>query len=752
MAEEDAVAQRAEHRWRALVQHSTELIAVVGADGSVEYATPAVRRLLGWPAGDPAPRALDFVHPDDLARVEADLVELLEGNGGDDPTAARVLAADGTYHDLEILGTNLLHDELVRGVVLNARDVTERRRAESELRLRARQQQVVAVLGHRALMGIDVGVLMSDAAALVADTLDVHLCSVFELDPAEEELCLRAGVGWEDGAVGRFRMQVSADSPSGFAVLSGEAVLLEDLPRDLRFAGSTLLLEHGVRSGVTVSLQGVHRPFGVIGVYSREERQFGPDDVHFLQAVANVLATAIERRQAEEDIRLQSLHDALTKLPNRTLFLDRLEQALARVERSPHGRVVAVLFLDLDRFKVVNDGLGHVAGDELLMEVAARLRSILRPTDTVARFGGDEFVLLLDDIESDDHAVDVAARIGEVFTVPFELSGREVKVTASIGIALTTGRPGERAETLVRDADAAMYRAKEKGKARFEIFDDAIRMRAVRRLETEQALRRAVERGELELLYQPGVWLDSGRVAAVEALARWCHPERGPVPPAEFIPIAEETGLILPLGDWVLEQAAVLAARLQWVSEPGWVMTVAVNLSARQLGDPKLVDRVGSLLAAHGLPPRALSLEITESVLMDDAESARRTLGELKSLGVYLAVDDFGTGYSSLAYLKRFPVDALKVDKSFVDGLGREGEDGAIVRAIVTLAQTLGLDTVAEGVETAEQVERLVELGCVFAQGYHFARPMPAEQLDRWLAGAVSPRPARQARASAGDG
>ncbi|MDQ3757952.1 MAG: bifunctional diguanylate cyclase/phosphodiesterase, partial [Actinomycetota bacterium] len=397
------------------------------------------------------------------------------------------------------------------------------------------------------------------------------------------------------------------------------------------------------------------------------------------------------------------------------------------------ARTLAVLFVDLDRFKVVNDGLGHAAGDELLVEVGRRLRDTIRPSDTVARFGGDEFVVLLDEVASEEHALDVAARIGDLFSVPFLLSGREVSVSASVGVAVSTGRPGEDAETLVRDADAAMYRAKERGKARVEIFDDAIRMRAVRRLETEQALRRAVERGELELAYQPGVRIENGQVAAVEALARWRHPERGVISPMEFIPIAEETGLILRLGNWVLEQAVALSSRLQWASEPGHVMTVAVNLSARQLGDPGLVDRIRSLLRDHSLPPRGLSLEITESVLMEDAESARRMLSDLKDLGVYIAVDDFGTGYSSLAYLKRFPVDALKVDKSFVDGLGRESEDSAIVRAIVMLAQTLGLDTVAEGVETQQQLDELVPLGCVFAQGYHFARPMPAGELERLL-------------------
>jgi diguanylate cyclase (GGDEF)-like protein/PAS domain S-box-containing protein len=729
-----------ERWWQSLVEHSAELIAVLGPDGSPAYATPAVRRLIGWEPGTTAPDLVALVHPDDRERVERSFARLRSDGQGNPLTSGllrrpehmRVLAVDGEWHDLELMGTRLFDDEgALTGIVVNGRDVTERMRAEAELRRRARQQEIVAVLGHRALMGLEVGVLMNDAVAMVADTLDVDLCSIFELDDEGRLLFLRAGVGWEDGIIGHASVSVYGNTQTGQALISGQAVIVEDLPNDPRFPGSTLVRSQGAVSGVTVAVQGVNRPFGALGAHSRRRRRFGSDDVHFLEAVANVLATAIERRQAEEDIRLQSVHDALTKLPNRTLFLDRLEQALARADRS--HRTAAVLFLDLDRFKVVNDGLGHVVGDELLVEVAARLRTIVRPSDTVARFGGDEFVVLCDDADSEDDAVEVAGRILEALGQPFLLSGREVMVSASVGIAVANGNESGGAEALVRDADAAMYRAKERGKARFEIFDDAIRMRAVRRLETEQALRRALERGELEVMYQPGVWIATRHIAAVEALVRWRHPERGLVSPAEFIPVAEETGLIVPLGDFVLEQAAALSARLQWAAAPGMTMTMAVNLSARQLSDPALVDRIRTLLFAHGLPPRSLSLEITESVLMEDAETATRMLQDLKDLGVYLAVDDFGTGYSSLAYLKRFPVDALKVDKSFVDGLGREAEDSAIVRTIVALAQTLGLETVAEGVETPEQLDELAALGCTFAQGYYFAMPMQAAELEAAL-------------------
>ncbi len=437
-----------------------------------------------------------------------------------------------------------------------------------------------------------------------------------------------------------------------------------------------------------------------------------------------------DRKLLEEQLRHQAFHDVLTGLPNRALFLDRLEHALVRGTRQ--GRSVAVLFVDLDRFKPVNDSLGHEVGDEVLRTVGRRLRECLRPEDTVARLGGDEFAVLIEDVEDTSDATLVAERVGEAMRPEFEVGDREVVLSASIGIAVSRAGqrdPGE----LLRAADIAMYKAKRTGKSRYEVFDPSMGARALKLLELEADLRRALERGELRLHYQPKVELATGNVVGVEALVRWEHPERGTVPLDEFIPLAEETGLILPIGRWILEQACRQAREWQGQCRVGEPLEVSVNVSARQFGHPGLVGEVARVLEETGLEPKGLLLEITESVVMGDAESNAATLRELKELGVRLAIDDFGTGYSSLSYLHRFPVDALKIDRSFVDGLGRESEDMAIVRAVIALAHSLRLEVIAEGVETQEQAKRLQALGCQIAQGYFFSQPLPPDGVEERL-------------------
>jgi diguanylate cyclase (GGDEF)-like protein len=440
---------------------------------------------------------------------------------------------------------------------------------------------------------------------------------------------------------------------------------------------------------------------------------------------------AVERKRVETELAHQALHDPLTGLPNRALFLDRLGLALLRSERRPLS--VAVLFLDLDRFKVINDGLGHEAGDQLLRAAADRITGVLRPEDTVARFGGDEFTILCEDLGGERDITLIAERIGAALAPAFELTHGEIFVTASIGIALAT-ESHQSPDELVRDADAAMYRAKERGKARYELFDEAMHTRAVRRLDTENALHRAVERGEFRLHYQPEVDVESGQIVGVEALIRWEHPERGLVNPLEFIAVAEDTGLIVPIGNWVLEESCRQARAWRSAHPDLPPLLACVNLSARQLGRPDLVDSIARILEETGTNPGDLCLEITESVLMEDVESTLGALSALKTLGVKLSVDDFGTGYSSLSYLKRFPVSLLKVDKSFIDGLGRDTEDTAIVEAVIGLAHALGLTAVAEGVETKEQLAHLNILGCDLYQGYYFSRPRPAEELASLLA------------------
>jgi diguanylate cyclase (GGDEF)-like protein len=417
----------------------------------------------------------------------------------------------------------------------------------------------------------------------------------------------------------------------------------------------------------------------------------------------------------------------LTGLPNRALFLDRLGLALSRFERRPG--LAAVFFLDLDYFKVVNDSLGHSSGDQVLVAVADRLQHSLRDGDTAARLGGDEFAVLCDDLVDEGEALQIAERLGEAIAArPVALAGRDLVVTASIGVAFAT-HSGQRPESLLRDADAAMYRAKERGRARYELFDAAMRARAVARLETEAALRDALDHEQLSLAYQPEVLLADGSLVGAEALLRWqpAAPVAGMqdgVTPSEFIAVAEETGLIVPIGGWALREACRHLAHWREIAADRAPMTVSVNLSGRQLARPELPDTVEEALSTYGLPPHALCMEITESVLMEDIDVAVSALKSLKAIGVAVAVDDFGTGYSSLAHLRQFPVDILKIDHSFVAGLGRNPEDAAIVRAVLALARTLDLAVVAEGVERAEQLYELQALGCERAQGHLFSEPL----------------------------
>ena len=441
--------------------------------------------------------------------------------------------------------------------------------------------------------------------------------------------------------------------------------------------------------------------------------------------VAKLERARDELRESKEHFRHAAFHDALTGLPNRALFTDHLRLAVERVKRDATYSF-AVLFLDLDRFKNVNDSLGHMYGDRLLAEVARRLRACTREVDTVARFGGDEFAVLLDATGGPETAVRVAEKIQAKLRTPLDLDGLEAFTSASIGVALScTGYSTP--EDVLRDADTAMYRAKDGGKARHEVFDRAMHTRAVTTLRLENDLRRAVERGELRLHYQPIMSLRSGEPAGCEALVRWEHPERGMVSPAEFIPLAEETGLIIPLGQWVMEEACRQLSEWQDASPSNRTLMVSVNLSGKQLSQPDLVGRVQGVLRATGLDPRSLKLEITESVVMENAEAAAAVLTRLRALGVGLSIDDFGTGYSSLSYLHRFPVDTLKVDRSFVGGTASGDENLEIVRTVVTLAQNLGMEVVAEGIETAEQLALLRALRCDYGQGYFFSKPLHAE-------------------------
>ena len=457
------------------------------------------------------------------------------------------------------------------------------------------------------------------------------------------------------------------------------------------------------------------------------------DDEGGVREVTLIIEDVTERKVLEDKLTYQAFHDSLTGLPNRALLLDRLEHALERIERRGDSKV-AVLFTDLDNFKYVNDSLGHKAGDGLLVEASRRISSCLRPEDTVARLGGDEFVVLLEGVSDVAEATVVAERIARELEAPFDLNGQEVFVTTSTGIVL--GGPGE-AEDLLRDADVAMYRSKEAGKDRHEVYKTGMRARSTKRLGLEGDLRKAVERGGKEFVvrYQPEIEVQTGKTVGFEALVRWNHPERGLVLPGEFIPLAEDTGLIVPIGLRVLEEACRQAQAFR-NGNPGTAHPIMyVNLSARQFKEPELVEEVSRIIGATGMDPGSLALEITESDAMSDAAAAVVALSKLKALGVGLAIDDFGTGYSSMSYLKRFPVDYLKIDRSFVSGLGEgSGDDEVIAEGMVSLAHALGLRVIAEGVETKAQLARLGEMGCEVAQGYYFARPLEGDAAAAWLA------------------
>jgi diguanylate cyclase (GGDEF)-like protein/PAS domain S-box-containing protein len=442
-------------------------------------------------------------------------------------------------------------------------------------------------------------------------------------------------------------------------------------------------------------------------------------------AMLTAVQDVTERNGLERELRHRAFHDALTDLANRSLFANRTEHALARGARN--NSPIGVVVIDLDGFKTVNDSLGHSVGDELLFAVGNRLRSAVRPGDTVARLGGDEFAILLEDEPTIEHLGDQAERILRALAEPFELAGKSLIVTASAGVTLN--RPGDGPEELIRNADMAMYLAKRDGKSCVRRFEPALHHAALDRLELEADLRRALQRDELVVHYQPTVQLTTGAISGFEALVRWQHPRRGLLGPLEFIPLAEETGLIIEIGRWVLDQAARQARRWQQTHATD-ALTMSVNLSARQLRDPHLLDDVANTLRESGLAPHCLILEITETVLMDNTDAAIDGLHQLKALGIRLAIDDFGTGYSSLNYLRSLPVDIVKIDKVFIDGVAVDKEARGLIKAILSMADTLDLQTVAEGVESRDQANRLQQLGSALVQGFYYARPLTPEAAE----------------------
>jgi diguanylate cyclase (GGDEF)-like protein len=633
------------------------------------------------------------------------------------PTASIIVVSFIVYQLTRELGRS----DRERILSESERAEAEARRAASE-RERAHREAAMARLAGLALRATDRTLLLDETVRVLTETLRVEHCAIRELQPDGTHMDAVAAVGFEVGA------EVPTDEQrfAGHVLAGDEPIIVWEWASERRFSVPSLC-GHGIRATAAAAIRGRSGAFGVIGVHSSTVGAFPGEEGQGLQSIADLLASALDRERSEAVMRHQSLHDALTGLPNRALLFDRVEHAFGRAERFGFG--VAVLLLDVDGFKTVNDSLGHQAGDELLIEVGSRLTEVVRTSDTVARLGGDEFVVLAE-VESDEEAFEIADRIAQVWEKPFAVASGEVFCSASVGIAV--GRDAQAPAKMLREADAAMYRAKAGGRGRSEMFDEAMRRDAFERLRTESDLRRALERDEFRVLYQPIFDTATLRPIAVEALVRWQHPTRGVVGPVEFIPLAEETGLIAPLGRWVLEHA--LAEVAGWAERfPDLPMRVAVNVSAQQLARPEFLHEVRAALDASNLPPDRLGLEITESILIKESGSPRSTLEALRRIGVKVLIDDFGTGYSSLARLKRFPLDVIKIDRSFVAGVGAEDEDTAIVAAIVEIARSLGLQVVAEGVEGEVQLERLRELGCHAVQGYLFSGPLQGDAFAAFL-------------------
>lgn len=681
--------RHSEERFRSLVQHSTDIIAVISADARLLYASPSTEALLGYPDGSLIELdAFELIHPDDQEIAFVTLAGALEDADSHPKLELRVKHADGSWRNVEYVASNRLDDPSVMGVVLNGRDVTERRRAadierEQNARFRALVQHgsdIIVVLDHEG------------SVQYVSESV-VHIMG-YQPDEVIE------GAG------------LTMVHPDDVGPLSAHYAAVLATPG-----------YHGPYQLRSKHADGSWRWLEVVHTNLLDDPA--------VQGVVLNFRDVTERKEVEDQLAHQALHDSLTGLPNRVLLADRLDHALTRAERD-HSHV-GVMFMDLDRFKLVNDTRGHVAGDALLQAVAQRLLMVTRISDTVARFGGDEFVVVDENIEDMDELIELGTRLCETMSAPYEVDGAELRATISVGVAI--GHPGCSAEVLLRDADAAMYNAKERGGGVVVAFDDSIRERAQTRFETERALHGAVDREEFGLVYQPVVDLESGRICSMEALVRWDHPEQGTILPGNFIDLAEETGLIVPMGRFVLDRATEQLAEWRAIDPE---LEVSINVSAVQLTDAAFVDRVREAICASSIEPDALNLEITESLLIEDTSAYVNRLEALKEIGVQLTVDDFGTRYSSLSYLNRLPFDGLKIDRSFVHQLGTQRRGTAIASAIVAMAEALGISVVAEGVETEEERRQLLALGCTYAQGFLFAKPARADTATGWVeAGAI---------------
>ncbi|MDP3710920.1 MAG: EAL domain-containing protein [Mycobacteriales bacterium] len=703
---------------RSLLLHMGDLLVVLDRDGVMRYVSPSVQRLLGHDDLEITGRsAWDFVHDDDQAAGDRALSSAVGRPGPGEPLVLRLRSASGAWVAFEVLPNNLLDDPEVAGVVVVARDVTERQRGERVLQGQADLLELIAA-------GADVPIVLAALAAWVEQTLDGIRCSILLLEQGRRHGVLRDSASPSMTAAYRAAidgMSVEVPfSPCAVAVRREEPVLVPDLLADEQWAPMhALARELGVRScwSYPVVSPATGATLGTFALYADEVGLPDAPTTALMRRASHLVGITVDRHELVTRLGHQARHEALTGLPNRLMLIETLAGLLAS------GEAPVVVFLDLDRLKVINDSLGHETGDELLVDMARRLRGAVAPRDLVARFGGDEFVVVLPQDGTRTDVAELMASIREVVSDPIVLEGRVITPGASAGVVVAS--PGQSATEVLRDADIAMYRAKHRGGGGYALFGEDMRQRAWDRLDLETQIRHGLAVQQFRVHYQPIVDMRRGdRVLGFEALVRWQHPERGLLAPAAFISLAEETGLIVPLGEWVL-RAAVATAR-GWSDKVDTTgLTMSVNLAGQQLHAVGMTAIVQELKDA--IIPWTLGLEFTESTLMDDTPLVAALIAELASTGARLSIDDFGTGFSSLSYLTRLPVRRLKIDRSFVADLPHKPEAATVVGAIIGLAAKLGLTVVAEGVETPEQRATLLEMGCRFAQGYLFGRPVPED-------------------------
>jgi diguanylate cyclase (GGDEF)-like protein/PAS domain S-box-containing protein len=710
----------------AMVRSSRSAIMATDVHGIVTTWNPAIESLLGWSATQVLGQPLARLFPGGGTQITDLIEETIRGmhiprfatffprEDGEfvavDCDCSQVLNVAGEC--VGFSGILVAHDESSPDAKL--------RWVNTQQRLLSRMRQLISADGSRE--EVEDGML----TAIGSTTFSTHVL-ISDLRDDGKTMRLRTSLGWEPGEIPAMRI-LSDSSLLGSAMHHRTTQAVEDFAHSDEQL-NPILAERGVSSGLAVPVLVDGNVVAGVGTYRPARGPWLPEEIEFVEEVARIYADAVRRWDEDAARRRMELHDPLTGLPTRVLMLDRLTQAIERDTAS--ALRTALLVLDIDNFKSINDTLGHETGDRLLQALVPRMLSLLRSGDTLARLGGDEFIVVASRLEDESAAMLIAEQLLEAFSQPVVLDDHEHLLGVSIGLAVAL--PGADPQEILSDADAATYRAKELGRNRVEVFDRAIRDRVTARLRTERELRGAVERDELSLRYQPIVDLHSGVVEGFEALVRWQHPERGLVGPGDFIEIAEESGLIVGLGEWVLRTACEQANVWNTARTTGRPLRISVNLSARQLADGSVEQAVQNALELSGLPVTSLALEVTESVLVEQGD-AIETLTRLRDSGVQIMLDDFGTGYSSLSYLRRFQVDTLKIDRSFVSELGQHRQDALLVAALVQMSSALGISAIAEGVETEQQAQLLRMLGCTLVQGFHFARPLTADAATALLA------------------